>query len=1541
MRQTTHPLPGCPSMLRSPHPLLGLCVAIALWLSGAPAAAQAPAHVVFLVGEREYGSQRTMPRFAERLRQECGLRVTCLQSKDDELPDLDALDTADLLVMYLRFRRATDEQLARLSRWFDGGKPCVALRTTSHAFVDHQGWFPKYFGGNYKAHAPNEEGTVARVANEAIHPLLAGIPHNFDMGYGGTYNAQPLAEGAEVLLLGRTARLPAEPIAWTFPYRPGQRIFYTSLGSEEHFEQPAFERLLANAVLWSLRQDVPPLGAFTDGVTVRRGVPSPPQTAPPPTRAPSDAIVLFDGSDLDAWRHWDPSVEPRAIRIDTRADTSSGANSPDAARWPVAQRSAVARPGFGDILTRESFGNYHLHLDVWIPASSDLRPRDRNPDGFRGRSGVYLAGKHEIEIADSYGKDTNAYSFGAIHGIKAPDVAAELPAGAWQSLDIHYRHRPGGRALLSAWLNDQQIHRAVELPDRTTYGFLAPSEGEPDEAVDNRAVVTRPAAESFRLNDGNFAVAVRFRTRGDGTLVAKCPKDGAWQPQSLALFLRAGRLVYDIGWVGEMSSSERYDDGAWHRVVLTHGQAASEDGDELVTRMYVDGALAASREGFTAEHVPQHSFKIGAAATDFGGRYDGDFSDVDVYERRVAGDKAIQWTRDEVVDMGQAAFRWQPDPGAPGADAAEPQAAQTADIGIAGPIRLQADSSRVRFANIWLRPLARVDHRTLAQGTEEQQAHGASVWQAHCASCHGDAAKFAQPLAHGSDPRSMFETLTSGLTNKPAMPWLPPAARYDAIHYLRQQLALPAPDADYLAALPASLPEHPVTKAANQREFRAYSSMDYGNALHWTYEVADDNIVQKGIAVRLDVADDSSTAEDASGGIARGRAFAVYDQDTMRLAAVWTGEGFLDWRGVAFDGSHNSHAHIVGTPAFAAPNEPGWANPATGRFDDTRLIGRDGRRYGPLPRAWLRFAGRQQLAGRSVLHYCVGTTDVREQPGLEQLYGVDVFTRRFSVGPRGQDLLLRLAPVDEELAVRVHAPDTTLADPLQQDGWWLLRIPEGDRAHDFVVRMSRADPRLLRTAEARFGMPSLPAPDAAGSALWADDTVQTEARMDDAQTGFAVDEIAVPDLLKNPFASWMRFGGFDFFADGKRAAVATWNGDVWLIDGIDDTLTTIRWRRIAAGLFQPLGVRIVGDVIYVGCRDQICILEDRNGDGETDFYRCFNNDHQVTEHFHEFAMGLQTDRDGNFYYAKSARHALPALVPHHGTLLKVSKDGARTEIVANGFRAANGVCINDDGTFYVTDQEGHWTPKNRINRVVAGGFYGNMLGFHERSSSADEDMEQPLCWLTNAFDRSPAELLRVQGDRFGLPAGSLLQLSYGMGRAYLVLEDEVDGTHQGAAVTLPIPPFATGVMRGRFHEPSGQLFCCGLYGWSGARSRPGGLYRVRYVGGELRMPTAMHVVAGGLELTFGAKLDAELARDAESYSLRSWSLRRTKRYGSDHHDEQDLQVKAATLLPDGQTVRLSIPGLKPTMCLEVACDLETAGGERLRCTIHGTVHRVR
>ena len=104
--------------------------------------------------------------------------------------------------------------------------------------------------------------------------------------------------------------------------------------------------------------------------------------------------------------------------------------------------------------------------------------------------------------------------------------------------------------------------------------------------------------------------------------------------------------------------------------------------------------------------------------------------------------------------------------------------------------------------------------------------------------------------------------------------------------------------------------------------------------------------------------------------------------------------------------------------------------------------------------------------------------------------------------------------------------------------------------------------------------------------------------------------------------------------------MATWLGDVFIVDGIKDEFKKHRWQRIATGLFQPLGVKIVNNSIYVTCRDQLAKLHDLNGDNEIDYVESYNNDHQVPEHFHEFAMGLQTDK--NYYRNQQDMQKLPS-----------------------------------------------------------------------------------------------------------------------------------------------------------------------------------------------------------------------------------------------------------------------------------------------------------
>ncbi len=853
-------------------------------------------------------------------------------------------------------------------------------------------------------------------------------------------------------------------------------------------------------------------------------------------------------------------------------------------------------------------------------------------------------------------------------------------------------------------------------------------------------------------------------------------------------------------------------------------------------------------------------------------------------------------------------------------------------------MRLPRSLARWLFCALAFAPLApraadapENPHAKLIRSLDDTSlARGKKLYDSICVTCHGTPDRegtlptsrpfWKEPFKNGGDPYRLFKTLTDGLGQMPALAVLSPQERYDAVHYIRETFVRPLNpsayfpvDAKYLASLPDDPASLTPTEAMLEAEKGpAYLRMDFGPALFWTLQAAPGNIAYKGIAIRLDP---------GLGGVSNGRAWILYDHDTMRAAAAWTGDKFVDWRGIAFDGSHGTHTSIVGQKAFVNPVGPGWANPETGSFDDPRLLGRDGKPYGPLPRAWAHYKGAYYHSNQVILSWTVGDAKILERPAQEN----GGFTRILNIGKSTRDLVMRVAPAGTPVAL---APGGR-ASIIQTNGFETLHIP------------AQATPLNLAVAIGSATAPAAPVdlqPFTHGSPPRWNPPLATSGKLGSDDGPFAVDELVPPPDAANPWRTWMRFGGFDFFRDPTRAAICAWNGDVWIVSGIDAGLARLTWKRVASGLFQPLGVKIVDETIYVTCRDQIARLRDLNGDGEIDFVENFNNDHLVTEHFHEFAMGLQTDAAGNFYYAKSARHALPALVPHHGTLLKVSADGSRTEILATGFRAANGVCVNDDGTFFVTDQEGHWTPKNRINWVHPGGFYGNMMGYHDRTSSADADMRPPLVWITNEMDRSPGELLRVTSPKWGPLQGSLLSLSYGAGRIFVVPNENIGGQLQGAVAQLPIPDFPTGVMRGRFHPGDGHLYACGMFAWAGNRQADGGFYRLRATGKPSWLPIAFHARENTLEIRFTDPLDPAFAANPENYALKAWSLKRSANYGSKHIGEHPLPVAKAALSADNQTLLLHIPTLHPTHSLELKATLRAPSGHGFTRTLHATIH---
>lgn len=1070
------------------------------------------------------------------------------------------------------------------------------------------------------------------------------------------------------------------------------------------------------------------------------------------------------------------------------------------------------------------------------------------------------------------------------------DCIGELKAGKGRKLEIAYEHCEGKPTHVRLWEDGKMVGKGRDISGTEPGG--------------DRMVADAATSDEVLRLDRDFTAMVAFSAGKGGTLISKAMPEGKWIHDAKALIVRDGKLVYDIGWLGALEAKSKVKPGKdYVAVIVSEGGKVS---------LFLDGKLEASREKFTAADPKGAVFKVGSAAEDFGGDFDGKIPGVRFWKRALNLDEVKMLSNGKQSSVNTPDLNWSP--------AATKDAGELTEYGaVPGhAIRpsLQVGKGFVLHRAV-VQPLALADHAELVRtwDTPASWDSGEVIYNQLCVTCHGTvetpgslptAPRFhLGHLKNGSDPYSMLQTLEKGYGQMVAQSQYTTAQKYDVINYIRgnffekknEKELMPVDDA-YLAMLPRGMTQQ--QEKSEVKKAPQYLLEDFGNALFWTLQVEPGNIAQKGIAIRVD---------DGPGGVSKGKAWMLYEHDTMRLAACWTGDKFVDWKGIAFDGSHGTHTSIVGEKAFVFPNEPMWANPATGDFKDLRILGRDGLPYGPLPREWVHFEGVEMHGAKPVIRYSVGDCEIREVPRL----GADgCFERLLILGASEMTMKLKL------------------------DGEKEASFKPGKNGIQMIIRYRDGRPEVINAS-------TEVAPEKPSSKRFAG-MLTTQIKPGADQGAWATDVLETPAPDDNPWQSWMRTSGFDFFEGGKSAAVCTWNGDVWIVDGIDQSQGQLKWQRICSGLFQPLGLKIVDGEIFVGCRDMIAHLRDLDGDRETDYIESFNSDHQVTEHFHEFAMGLQTDAEGNFYYAKSARHGKPAVVPHHGTLLKVSKDGLKTTILATGFRAANGVCLNPDGTFIVTDQEGHWNPKNRINWVTGKGeFYGNIFGYTDVTDESDSAMRQPLCWITNDFDRSPAELLWVPKDSaWKTVQGSLLNLSYGAGRIYTVPFEEISGgLKQGGMCAFPMDLFPTGVMRGRFSPLDGQLYTCGMYAWAGNRSQPGGFYRVRYTGKPAYQPIALHTAPSMVTIGFSDPLDPKSVEDTSSWLIHAWDLKRSAEYGSKHYNEREWKVSKAVLSEDGKSVILTVQDLAPTWGMSVKMKLRGAGGEEVIREMHNSIFELK
>jgi hypothetical protein len=255
-------------------------------------------HIVFLTGDEEYRSEEGLPMLAKILSQRHGFKCTVLFALGDDgtinpnnsasLPGAAALDSADAIVMLLRFRAYPDDIMKHFAGAMERGVPIIALRTSTHAFKSkgYSNFGKKVLGETWVSHWGKHKVEATRGVIEPSatrDPILRGVEDVF--GDTDVYEAYPPAD-AKILVRGQVLKGmkpgdppadykkqrasdmeeqgindPMMPVAWTRLSKNDagkeNKIFCTTMGAATDLQSEGLRRLVVNAVYWGLGMEVP------------------------------------------------------------------------------------------------------------------------------------------------------------------------------------------------------------------------------------------------------------------------------------------------------------------------------------------------------------------------------------------------------------------------------------------------------------------------------------------------------------------------------------------------------------------------------------------------------------------------------------------------------------------------------------------------------------------------------------------------------------------------------------------------------------------------------------------------------------------------------------------------------------------------------------------------------------------------------------------------------------------------------------------------------------------------------------------------------------------------------------------------------------------------------------------------------------------------------------------------------------------------------------------------------------------------------------
>ncbi|HSH15724.1 MAG TPA: hypothetical protein VLD18_06810, partial [Verrucomicrobiae bacterium] len=425
---------------------------------------------------------------------------------------------------------------------------------------------------------------------------------------------------------------------------------------------------------------------------------------------------------------------------------------------------------------------------------------------------------------------------------------------------------------------------------------------------------------------------------------------------------------------------------------------------------------------------------------------------------------------------------------------------------------------------------------------------------------------------------------------------------------------------------------------------------------------------------------------------------------------------------------------------------------------------------------------------------------------------------------------------------------------------------------------------------------------------------------------YVTDNVLVP--ADNPWRRNVRLADLAFFKDGRAAAV-TFDGDVWMVAGLDDDLKAVQWRRFASGFHEPLSLCVRAEELFVNDRNGIWRVIDSDGNGEADIHELFSNAFAQTAETREFATGIRPAPDGAFIIAKGGQQS-STLGRHNGTVLRVAPDGRAAEVLGWGLRMPFIGVHPRTGLVTASDQQGHHVPSTPLHIIRDGQYYGFLTGL-ETSGSYPAPIADALTWIPHPVNPSGVSQVWLSGARMGPLNDALIHLGYYRPEIFLVRRQDRASRPQAAVMSLT-RALEFSPLNGMVNPRDGQLYVIGFQIWGTEARQISGLARVRYTGLPNHLPREVVAMDKGILLRFDEALDETQATLPANFSAELWNYRRTADYGSPHYKrdgskgQETMTPSSAYLSRDGRSVFVGIPNMEPVMQMRLGWALTSKEG---------------